>query len=81
MSERRWLPAAGLLALILVVGTCTADPPPCGGTCDVAERCVEGVCRRICANQLHCWSGCCLPEPRTGDAAVYNVCMPEEACR
>jgi hypothetical protein len=54
---------------------------PCAGRCNEAELCVADAteqygCARICANQLHCWSGCCLPLDDTG----YNVCRPTGAC-
>jgi hypothetical protein len=57
------------------------DPGPCGGTCSEAELCVRDAagkygCARICANQFHCWSGCCLALKDTG----YNVCRPNEYC-
>ena len=52
----------------------------CGGKCTEVELCVpdnDGVygCARICANQLHCWSGCCLPVGND-----YNVCRPTNYC-
>lgn len=34
------------------------------------------MCARVCANQFHCWSGCCLPY---GDAGA-NVCRDEALC-
>jgi hypothetical protein len=54
---------------------------PCGGVCSEAELCVQDrdgrfACARICANQLRCWSGCCLP---LGDSG-YNVCRPTNYC-
>jgi hypothetical protein len=54
---------------------------PCGGKCNTIELCVpdaEGVygCSQICANQLRCWSGCCLPVEGIG----YNVCRPSSYC-
>jgi hypothetical protein len=54
---------------------------PCGGKCDNVQLCVqdaEGVygCAMICANQLRCWSGCCLALEGTG----YNVCRPSSYC-
>ena len=54
---------------------------PCGGRCTEVELCVQDkesnpVCARICANQLRCWSGCCLPLGDTG----YNVCRPTNYC-
>jgi hypothetical protein len=54
---------------------------PCGDRCNSAQLCVqdtEGVyaCAMICANQLHCWSGCCLSLEATG----YNVCRPTSYC-
>jgi len=59
----------------------SAERDPCGGRCDVTELCVEGApgiheCARLCANQLRCWSGCCLPLGDTG----YNVCRPRDLC-
>jgi hypothetical protein len=53
----------------------------CAGACAVEELCVEDRdgkygCARICANQLRCWSGCCLPLGDTG----YNVCRPNNYC-
>jgi hypothetical protein len=53
----------------------------CGGRCSTTELCVaddEGVyaCALICANQLHCWTGCCLRVEGLG----YNVCRPSNAC-
>jgi hypothetical protein len=57
----------------------------CGGLCTEVELCVadnDGKfgCARICANQLRCWSGCCLPlEASTGHAG-YNVCRPSNWC-
>ena len=66
------------------------DPPPpppmevldpCGGRCTNVQLCVmddKGVpgCAMICANQFHCWSGCCLAAGDTG----YNVCRPRTDC-
>jgi hypothetical protein len=54
---------------------------PCGGLCTEVELCVPDRdgnhgCARICANQLRCWSGCCLPLGETG----YNVCRPTNYC-
>jgi len=54
---------------------------PCGGRCTEVELCVPDkesnfACARICANQLRCWSGCCLPLGDTG----YNVCRPTNYC-
>jgi hypothetical protein len=53
----------------------------CNGRCTEVELCVQDnesnhVCARICANQLRCWSGCCLPLGDTG----YNVCRPTNYC-
>jgi hypothetical protein len=53
----------------------------CGGRCTEVELCVQDResqwgCARICANQLRCWSGCCLPLGDTG----YNVCRPTNYC-
>jgi hypothetical protein len=53
----------------------------CGGKCSNVELCVADEkgdfgCARICANQFHCWSGCCLPAGDTG----YNVCRATEIC-
>lgn len=58
-----------------------AELDPCNGRCTEVELCApegegEVACARICANQLHCWSGCCLP---LGDSG-YNVCRPTERC-
>jgi hypothetical protein len=63
-----------------------APPPPdaldqCGGACSNVELCApdsNGVfaCARICANQFHCWSGCCLRNGTSG----YNVCRATEEC-
>ena len=54
----------------------------CGGLCTEVELCVadkEGNfgCARICANQLRCWSGCCLA---LEDDSGYNVCRPTNYC-
>ena len=54
---------------------------PCGGRCTEVELCVQDKemnygCARICANQLRCWSSCCLPLADTG----YNVCRPSNYC-
>jgi hypothetical protein len=54
---------------------------PCGGICTEVELCAKDSqgtygCARICANQLRCWSGCCLPLDDTG----YNVCRPTNHC-
>src|SRR5262245_22947915 len=62
-------------------GADTAPPDPCGGRCTSAQLCVQGSegeysCAMICFNQLHCWSGCCLPL----DGTAYNVCRPSNAC-
>ncbi len=59
----------------------TAVLDPCAGKCTEVELCVQdkdGVygCARICANQLRCWSGCCLAVGDTG----YNVCRPTNYC-
>jgi hypothetical protein len=56
-------------------------PDPCGGTCSNVQLCVkdeEGapICANICANQFHCWTGCCRPVDDTG----YNVCRPTNVC-
>jgi hypothetical protein len=56
-------------------------PDRCGGTCSEAQLCVPDAqgayaCAMICANQFHCWSGCCLA---FGDSG-YNVCRPNSAC-
>jgi hypothetical protein len=55
-------------------------PDPCGGRCSEVELCTtdgdEPLCARICANQLRCWTGCCLPLADT----EYNVCRPARAC-
>lgn len=71
-----------LLALALLL-SCDGTPPvpqdPCQGACDPAQLCVvEGppACLNICRNELHCWSGCCLP---VGDAG-YLVCRPASVC-
>jgi hypothetical protein len=55
---------------------------PCSGKCTEVERCVadkEGLfaCARICANQLRCYSSCCLP---VDDGSGYNVCRPSNWC-
>jgi hypothetical protein len=62
-------------------GGTTAKVDHCGGACTEVELCVEDKegkygCARICANQLRCWSGCCLPLGDTG----YNVCRPNNYC-
>ena len=62
-------------------GGSTANIDRCGGACTEVELCVEDKegkygCARICANQLRCWSGCCLPLEETG----YNVCRPNNYC-
>jgi hypothetical protein len=54
---------------------------PCNGRCESNELCLrdeEGVyaCALMCANQLHCWSLCCLPVQGTTD----NVCRPSSLC-
>lgn len=59
----------------------TTKVDPCDGRCSEVELCApdtEGqhACARICANQLRCWSGCCLPLGDTG----YNVCRPTDYC-
>jgi predicted small lipoprotein YifL len=53
----------------------------CGGRCTEVELCAQDAqgqygCARICANQLRCWSGCCLPLGDTG----YRVCRPTNYC-
>ncbi len=77
-----------LLCGLLACGSSTDDPsdalaPLCNGIlCDSNEICVaeEGEpassCHLICANQLHCWSGCCLPS----GVRNYNVCKATELC-
>jgi hypothetical protein len=62
-------------------GADTLPPDPCGGKCDSAQLCVQGSegeygCAMICFNQLHCWSGCCVPL----DGTPYNVCRPTNVC-
>jgi hypothetical protein len=57
------------------------NPDSCGGSCSEVELCVQDAegkygCARICANQFHCWSGCCLALGSTG----YNVCRPNDYC-
>jgi hypothetical protein len=57
----------------------------CGGLCTEVELCVadkEGKfgCARICANQLRCWSGCCLPLDDSSGHPGYNVCRPSNWC-
>lgn len=56
---------------------------PCGASCAPDEACAAAPeadggfeCMHVCANQLHCWSGCCL---RTGDAGAAT-CRPAQAC-
>jgi hypothetical protein len=58
-------------------------PPldPCGGRCSEIELCAKNDdgsygCATICANQLHCWSGCCIHL----DGTNYNVCRPSNIC-
>jgi hypothetical protein len=56
-------------------------PDPCQGRCSEVQLCVQDTeghydCAMICANQFHCWSGCCLPVGGTG----YNVCRPTNYC-
>jgi hypothetical protein len=64
----------------------TARPADlCGGMCTEVELCVadkEGKygCARICANQLRCWSGCCLPLEDSSGYPGYNVCRPSNWC-
>jgi hypothetical protein len=53
----------------------------CNGRCDSNELCLptEGgghACELICANQLHCWSLCCLPV----EGIDNNVCRPSNLC-
>jgi hypothetical protein len=87
----RWLAAVALLALTACAvddPEAPAQPPApdagtdrCGGKCSNVELCQadeQGTfgCARICANQFHCWSGCCLPAGDTG----YNVCRATEIC-
>jgi hypothetical protein len=53
----------------------------CNGRCESNEVCLpdEGgghSCALICANQLHCWSGCCL---RVQELDT-NVCRPSSLC-
>jgi hypothetical protein len=80
------------LVLALVLLASCADGPElpapgqdaldqCGGQCSNVQLCVqdaEGVfgCAMICANQFHCWSGCCQRLENTG----YNVCRPTNVC-
>ena len=59
----------------------TSQVDACRGMCSEVELCASDKsggfgCARFCANQLHCWSGCCLPLERTG----YNVCRPTRDC-
>jgi hypothetical protein len=81
--------ALALLALGCDGGDAAEPPPPsavraadaCLGRCSEVELCVsdqqgQPTCARICANQLRCWSGCCLRVPGTD----YNVCRPSNAC-
>jgi hypothetical protein len=62
-----------------------ASPPdavdPCGNRCTSDQLCVQDSegqygCALICYNQLHCWSGCCVPL----DGTPYNVCRPTNVC-
>ena len=62
-------------------GSPASTQDACGGLCTEVELCVkdnEGRygCARLCANQLRCWSGCCLPVADT----PYNVCRPTNYC-
>jgi hypothetical protein len=56
-------------------------PDPCAGQCSEVELCARNedgthACAPICANQLHCWSGCCVPLEGT----AYNICRPSNIC-
>jgi hypothetical protein len=58
-----------------------AELDACGGQCTDLQLCVadeagKPLCANLCANQFHCWSGCCRPEGDTG----YNVCRPTNVC-
>jgi|1185.fasta_scaffold1854234_1 hypothetical protein len=62
-------------------GGVDAVPDPCAGRCSEVELCVQGSegeyeCAMICANQLHCWSGCCVP----AEGQPYTVCRPANIC-
>jgi hypothetical protein len=62
-------------------GTTLVALDPCGGTCSNVQLCVKGedgapICANICANQFHCWTGCCRPLDDSG----YNVCRPSNVC-
>jgi hypothetical protein len=53
----------------------------CGNRCTSDQLCVQDAegqysCALICYNQLHCWSGCCVPL----DGTPYNVCRPTNVC-
>jgi hypothetical protein len=91
-----------LLALALLLCGCRLDvsgtAPLDGGAdadpCSASEILIQDdagatVCAQICANQLHCWSGCCLPavvpvaDPAGGETDAgpgLMVCMPESVC-
>jgi hypothetical protein len=61
--------------------TAMKAPDLCGGRCSEIELCTpdqdgEHACAQICANQLRCWSGCCLPVADT----KLSVCRSADAC-
>jgi hypothetical protein len=85
---RRFLVA---MTLVTACSSGEAIPAPDGGSPDAIDRCgnrctsdqlcveaAEGeyTCAQICFNQLHCWSGCCVPL----DGSPYNVCRPSTVC-
>jgi hypothetical protein len=54
---------------------------PCGNRCSNVELCVKDAaggygCALICANQLRCWSNCCVRV----DDSDYKVCRPRDVC-
>jgi hypothetical protein len=75
---------AGCSEEVAIPATSDASPDAvdqCGNRCTSDQLCVadsEGQysCALICYNQLHCWSGCCVPL----DGSPYNVCRPTNVC-
>lgn len=72
-----------LIALLLISCDATYRPPECDNT----ELLVGNVCRKICANQFHCWSNCCLPATVVDPSFVgsdgksdWNVCEEAMLC-